>query len=85
MGSDDPQRTLRTELNYWYGLGELDSPRTLKVLCENTPRSIFPDRKIGRIESGYEASFLVLSDNPLNNVLKTRIQAFKVKNGVLLK
>ncbi|MDO8365269.1 MAG: hypothetical protein Q7T20_00640 [Saprospiraceae bacterium] len=85
MGSDDSQRTLRMELNYWFGLGELDDARTLKVLCENTPRAIFPKRKIGKIENGFEASFLVLSDNPLNNVLKTRVQAFKVKNGVLLK
>jgi hypothetical protein len=85
MGSDDPQRTLRMELNYWFGLGQLDDTRTLKILCENTPRAIFPKRKIGKIEDGYEASFLVLSDNPLTNVLKTRVQAFKVKNGVLLK
>ncbi len=85
MGSDDPQRTLRMELNYWFGLGELDDARTLKVLCENTPRAIFPNRKIGKIENGYEASFLVLTDNPLTNVLKARVQAFKVKNGVLLK
>jgi len=85
MGSDDSQRTLRMELNYWFGMGDLDDARTLKVLCENTPRAIFPKRKIGKLENGYEASFLVLSDNPLSNVLKTRVQAFKVKNGVLLK
>lgn len=85
MGSDDPQRTLRMELNYWFGLGQLDDARMLKILCEQTPRAIFPKRKIGKIEEGFEASFLVLSDNPLSNVLKTRVQAFKVKNGVLLK
>ncbi|MBC7778195.1 MAG: amidohydrolase family protein [Phycisphaerae bacterium] len=85
MGSDDSQRTLRMELNYWFGLGDMDDARTLKVLCENTPRAIFPNRKIGKIENGYEASFLVLSDNPLSNVLKIRVQAFKVKRGVLLK
>ena len=85
MGSDDSQRTLRMELNYWFGLGEMDDAKTLKVLCENTPRAIFPNRKIGKIEQGYEASFLVLNDNPVSNVLKTRVQAFKVKNGVLLK
>jgi hypothetical protein len=85
MGSDDGQRTLRTELNYWFGLGGLDDARTLKVLCENTPHAIFPNRKIGKFENGYEASFLVLNDNPLSNVLKSRIQVFKVKNGVLLK
>ncbi|MFN0175326.1 MAG: hypothetical protein ACKVU0_11805 [Saprospiraceae bacterium] len=85
MGSDDSQRTMRMELNYWFGLGELDDANTLKVLCENTPRAIFPNRKIGKIENGYEASFLVLGDNPHSNVLKARVQAFKVKNGVLLK
>jgi hypothetical protein len=85
MGSDDNQRTLRMELNYWFGLGELDDAWTLKVLCENTPKAIFPKRKIARFENGYEANFLVLTDNPLNNVLKSRVQAFKVKNGVILK
>ncbi|MFN0215347.1 MAG: hypothetical protein ACKVT2_13910 [Saprospiraceae bacterium] len=85
MGSDDAQRTLRMELNYWFGLGGMDDARTLKVLCENTPRAIFPNRKIGKLENGYEASFLVLADNPFNNVLKTRVQEFKVKNGVILK
>jgi imidazolonepropionase-like amidohydrolase len=85
MGSDDNQRTLRMELNYWFGLGELDDAWTLKVLCENTPKAIFPKRKIARFENGYEANFLVLADNPLTNVLKSRVQAFKVKNGVILK
>ncbi|MCC7465277.1 MAG: hypothetical protein IT261_03355 [Saprospiraceae bacterium] len=85
MGSDDSQRTLRMELNYWFGLGELDDAWTLKVLCENTPKAIFPKRKIARFENGYEANFLVLADNPLTNVLKSRVQAFKVKNGVILK
>ncbi|MFN0034409.1 MAG: hypothetical protein ACKVUS_05030 [Saprospiraceae bacterium] len=85
MGSDDPQRSIRMELNYWFGFGDLDNARTLKVLCENTPRAIFPKRKIGRIEDGYEASFLVLNDNPFLNLLKMRVSTFKVKNGVLLK
>lgn len=85
MGSDDSQRTLRMELNYWFGLGELDDAWTLKVLCENTPKAIFPKRKIARLDNGYEANFLVLADNPLTNVLKSRVQAFKVKNGVIIK
>lgn len=85
LGSDDPQRTGRAELNYWHILGNLDAGSTLKVLCENTPRAIFPKRKIGRIEEGYEASFLVLSDNPLTNILKVRASAFKMKNGQWVK
>ncbi len=85
LGSDDPQRTGRVELNYWHTLGTLDNAAAVKVLCENTPRAIFPKRKIGRIEDGYEASLLVLSENPLTNVLRVRLSAFKMKNGVFMK
>ena len=85
IGSDDPQRTIRAELNYWNSLPGLNTPAVLKVLCENTPRAIFPGRKIGKIEEGYEANFLALSDNPLQNLLKIRLSAFKVKNGQLSK
>jgi imidazolonepropionase-like amidohydrolase len=85
LGSDDQQRTNRAELNYWFNLGTLDYGRLLKVVCENTPRAIFPDRKIGKIEDGFEASFLVLLDTPMDNILKLRAISFKVKNGVVLK
>lgn len=84
IGSDDPQRTIRNELNYWFQLGGFGAPQLLKVLCENTPRAVFPKRKIGKFDDGYEASFLVLNDNPLQNILKLRVIAFKVKNGVIL-
>jgi imidazolonepropionase-like amidohydrolase len=85
LGSDDMQRTTRSELNYWFTLGNIDNPKVLKVLCENTPRAIYPKRKIGKIDDGYEASFIVLDDNPLNNILKLRLSSFKVKNGKILK
>jgi hypothetical protein len=85
IGSNDPQRTIRTELNYWSGLGEFDYAPLLKVLCENTPRAVLPNRKIGRFSEGYEASFLVLKDNPLVNLLKIRLIELKVKNGLIVK
>ncbi|MFN7326070.1 MAG: amidohydrolase family protein [Chitinophagales bacterium] len=84
VGSDDPIRTIRSEVNYWFALGDIPADAVLKSLCERTPRAIFPNRKIGKIEPKYEASFLVLEDNPLNNLLKIRAVDFKVKNGVLL-
>jgi hypothetical protein len=85
IGSDDPQRTIRSEVTYWFNLGDLNLAAALRALCETTPQAIFPERKIGRFENGYEASFLVLPDNPLNNFLKMRAIQFKVKNGVVLK
>ncbi|MCC6463499.1 MAG: amidohydrolase family protein [Saprospiraceae bacterium] len=83
IGSDDIQRTIRGELNYWFQFGDLNYSQTLKILCVNTPQAIFPKRKIGRIADGYEASFIVLSDNPLTNLLKLRAIAYKVKDGLI--
>jgi Amidohydrolase family len=85
IGSDDGQRTIRAELNHWFSLGLMDNKKVLKILCENTPAAIFPKRKIGKLDNGYEASFLVLNDNPLDNLLKARVAAFKMKQGVFLK
>lgn len=39
----------------------------LKVWIEDTPKIIFPDRKIGRIAEGFEANFAVLQSNPLTS------------------
>lgn len=84
-GSDDIQRTIRTELNYWFSLGGLNHVKALQSLCEYTPAAIFPNRKIGKIAEGYEASFIVLREDPSANILKMRMQAFKVKNGNIYK
>ncbi|MCC7246725.1 MAG: amidohydrolase family protein [Saprospiraceae bacterium] len=84
-GSDDAIRTIRAEMNYWFGLGITYSPRLLNLLVEKSAQAVFPDRKIGRIAEGYEASFLVLDANPTENIMKVRVIGFKVKNGVIVK
>lgn len=82
IGSDDSQRTLRAELNYWRTLPSLNALAALKVLCENTPRAIFPERKIGKFAEGYEASFLTLTENPLaTNTLVLRTSPLRMKRG----
>jgi hypothetical protein len=85
IGSDDPQRTLRAEINYWFQFTGLDYAQAIKIFCVNTPQAIFPKRKIGAFQEGYEASFLVLNDDPISNLLKLRNIAFKVKQGVIVK
>jgi hypothetical protein len=85
MGSNDPVRSIRSELNYWAALEKVAYAPLIKALCETTPQMIYPDRKIGKIEQGFEASFLVLGDNPLSNLQKLRVIDFKVKNGVIVK
>ena len=81
---DDPQRTIRSELNYWFQFGNLEYAQIINVLCVNTPQAIFPGRQIGRFDEGFEASFLVLLDNPLDNLLKLRAINMMVKQGKLL-
>ncbi len=84
IGSNDPQRTIRAELNYWFQNSRIDYAKALQIVCVATPQAIFPGRKIGRFEEGYEASFLVLDDNPINNILKLRAISWKVKQGKFL-
>ena len=43
-----------------------------------------PDRKIGRLEEGYEASFLVLEDDPLVDFDQVRSIRLRVKQGHVL-
>lgn len=52
--------------------------------CETTPATIFPRRLIGKLAEGYEASFLALDGNPLEDFgAVTRIRA-RVKQGRVL-
>ena len=46
--------------------------------------SIFPGRRVGRLEAGDEASFLVLAGNPLADFQNVRRIRMRFKGGVLL-
>ncbi|MFN0016147.1 MAG: hypothetical protein ACKVU2_16530 [Saprospiraceae bacterium] len=81
LGTDDSQRAVRAEVNYWFQLKDLDNAQAIRVFCANTPQAIFPKRKIGRFEEGYESNFLVLNENPLNSLLGLRNIAFSVRQG----
>jgi imidazolonepropionase-like amidohydrolase len=75
------------------GRAELDALRRLRVWSdadllrmwfEGTPSSIFPDRRIGRLADGYEASFLVLEADPLADLEAVRRIRLRVKQGCVL-
>jgi hypothetical protein len=51
---------------------------------ENTARSIFPKRKIARLQDGYVASFLVLGVNPIEDFANTQNIKLRVKQGVFI-
>ena len=63
IGSDRYEFTSRDEARYLRTLGVFDNATLLRLWCENTVATIFPKRHVGKIESGAEASFLVLDGN----------------------
>ena len=67
-----------------HAFGFFDPLTLLTMWCETTPATIFPDRKIGRLQDGYEASFLVLDGNPLDDFTNTGRITLRVKQGHLL-
>jgi imidazolonepropionase-like amidohydrolase len=84
IGTDMPPDTSRGEVDYLRGLGVLNDLTLLKMWVETTPQSIFPDRKIGSLEDGYEATFLALEGNPLEDWKNTRRIRVRFKQGFVM-
>ncbi len=86
LGADQHRETSMLELDYFYNELELfDAATLLTIATDNTPSAIFPDRRIGKFENGYEASFLALEKNPLEDWSSLRTISVSVKQGRLLK
>jgi len=85
IGSDLPYRdTSLGEAMLIHSLGVFTNLELLKMWCENSSRTIFPDRRIGKLEDGYEASFLVLGGNPLEDFSEVKNIARRFKQGMWL-
>jgi len=53
----------------------------LKMWCEVSPQTIFPDRKLGLFKAGYEASFIGLETDPLADLSSVTKITRLVKQG----
>lgn len=84
VGSDDYGAVGVGEALQLVDVGVFSNLELLKIWIENTPRTIFPSRLIGRLEPGYEASFLVLDRNPLEDFTATQEIGLRVKRGLIL-
>jgi Amidohydrolase family len=78
--SDSPVEEIKAirELNVFTNL------ELLKLWCENSAQCIFPNRKIGFLKAGYEASFLVLDGDPLHDWSNTGKIKTKFKQGFFI-
>ena len=85
VGTDRWGETPVGEALAWEKLGAFDHATLLRLWCETTARAIFPGRKIGRLAPGYEASLLVLGQDPLGDFpAAVRAIRWRMKQGELL-
>lgn len=84
IGPDVYGVTALAEAMNLYALKVFDNLTLLKMWAETTPEVIFPERKIGHLGEGYEASLLVLNGNPLENFLNVRNIRMRFKQGVFI-
>jgi hypothetical protein len=84
IGSDHSNSPLE-EIKAIRELNVFTNLELLKLWCENSAQYIFPARKIGHLKPGYEASFLVLDDNPLVDWNNTKNITIRFKQGVFIK
>jgi imidazolonepropionase-like amidohydrolase len=85
VGSDGPPGAgTVNEIAFLQNTGLFSNLELLKMWSETTPRTIFPQRKIGRFEDGYEASFLVLDMDPIRESQALEKIRMRVKQGSLI-
>ena len=84
IGADAFAKTLSGEIQHYIDLNIFTPNELLKILCYDTPRIIFPNRSIGKIEDNYEASFLILDKNPLKDINSIKSIRTVIKQGIIL-
>lgn len=81
IGSDKFGSTLLDELKLLAEKQVFTNYELLKIASVTTPQTIFSDRKIGFIQDGYEASFLIVNENPLISFETLYKPLFLMKQG----
>lgn len=84
-GTDEPPGHLADEIDDLRATGLFTNLELLRLLVETTPQAIFPKRRIGKLANGYDASFLVLASDPLQDISALKKIEMKVKQGEVLK
>jgi imidazolonepropionase-like amidohydrolase len=82
IGSDGFGDTSHNEVQYLRRLGVYSDLELLRTWTMTCPRVVFPARRIGSLADSYEANFLVLAGDPLQDFANTRRIRMMVKGGV---
>jgi imidazolonepropionase-like amidohydrolase len=65
-------------------LGALTNAELLRAWTDETAHAIFPQRKIGKLAPGYEASLLVLAGDPIVDFSNVKRIVLRMKQGQLI-
>ena len=84
VGSDSFRQSPTSEAILLSKLHLFSNLELLRMWCETTPRAIFPGRRTGRLDAGYEASFIVLEGDPVSDFTNTGKISLRVKRGLVL-
>jgi len=84
VGSDNYATTSVEEAMYLKSLNVFSNAELLNMWSVTPAQTIFPQRKIGHLREGYEASFIVLRGNPLENFERVKDIQLRFKQGFLV-
>jgi len=84
VGSDNVRGISHGEAMHINALGVLEPSEILHMWTEACAETAFPERAIGRLENGFEASFIVTADNPLEDLTALQRLSLRVKDGEVL-
>ena len=84
IGSDTFFQTAWDEVKTLRALAAFTDAELLTLWVETPALSIFPNRKIGVLAPGYEASFLALACNPLQDIECSQQIQLGIKQGITL-
>ena len=73
------------EVEYLVTTGVFSNLELLRMFSVLTPQTIFPKRKIAQFKNGYEASFIVVKNDPLIDIMNAKDIYFAFKQGTVLK
>lgn len=76
--------TGRDEVRFLAQHGLMTPLELLRAWAVHTPRTIFPGRRLGSLDPGFEANFLVLNGDPLAGPENLHRIGMRVKRGLVL-
>lgn len=81
FGPDSYNQTSQMEAFYIKDLGIFSNLELIRMWSEYTPQTIFPGRRIARLREGFEASFIALPENPLDDFEALKTITYRFKQG----